>query len=294
MNGWKYEPMTEQQRREAGQKMERWYAAWNWLVEPEFFGMENIPDAGPVLLVGNHSLMAFADGSLMMREIYRQKGIFCRSLGLHTHFKVPVWGRLLAEGGAVDGTRENCTAMMQAGEHIIVYPGGGGEVMKRKGEQHTLRWKQRTGFARMAIENGCTVVPFSTVGADDCFDILYDNNQLQKSRLGNYLLNKTGIKAEEFPPLLKGIGPTLVPKPQKMYFTFHEPITAADFADDDIDQASWNLRTEVEKIVETGIAELLALREEDDLAKFSNRMKVKARRAGQQMIQHIKQRRQPK
>jgi 1-acyl-sn-glycerol-3-phosphate acyltransferase len=278
MNGWYYKPFTQQQKQQIGQRMNRWYAAWNWLIEPEFEGLEHIPEQGPVLLVGNHSIMAFADGSLMMREIYRQRGIVCRSLGLHAHFKVPVWGTLLAANGAVDGTPENCTAMMQAGEHIIVYPGGGGEVMKRKGEQHTLRWKNRTGFARMAIQNSCTVVPFSTVGADDCFDIVYDNAEFSQTRFGKAILKATGVKAEEFPPLLKGVGPTLIPKPQKMYFKFHPPINAADFNLMDTDKASLALRKIVEATVQGGIDDLLIHRQTDPDSIFTTRLINKAKR----------------
>ncbi len=278
MNGWHYIPFTPQQKQQIGQRMNRWYAAWNWLIEPEFEGLEHIPAKGPVLLVGNHSIMAFADGSLMMREIYRQRGIVCRSLGLHAHFKVPVWGKLLAANGAVDGTPENCTAMMQAEEHIIVYPGGGGEVMKRKGEQHTLRWKNRTGFARMAIQNNCTIVPFSTVGADDCFDILYDNSELSQTRIGKALLKVTGVKAEEFPPLLKGVGPTLIPKPQKMYFKFHPPIDAAAFGHKNMDKAALDLRMVVQSTVQKGIDELLVRRHTDPDSVLKTRLLNKAKR----------------
>lgn len=278
MNGWHYKPFTTQQKQSVGQRMNRWYAVWNWLIEPEFDGLEHIPAEGPVLLVGNHSIMAFADGSLMMREIFRQRGIVCRSLGLHAHFKLPVWGKLLAANGAVDGTPENCTAMMQAREHIIVYPGGGGEVMKRKGEQHTLRWKNRTGFARMAIQNNCTIVPFSTVGADDCFDILYDNAEFSQTRIGKAFLKATGVKAEEFPPLLKGVGPTLIPKPQKMYFKFHPTINAADYSQKNMDKAALDLRLVVESTVQEGIDELLVRRQTDPDSVFKTRLLNKAKR----------------
>jgi hypothetical protein len=37
---------------------------------------------------------------------------------------------------------------------VLVFPGGGREVTKRKGEAHKVIWKERTGFARMAIEHG--------------------------------------------------------------------------------------------------------------------------------------------
>ncbi len=264
MNGWTYKPFSDRHQQRLRQLWASTLAPWDFLISPEFEGLEHIPAKGPVLFVGNHSLMALLDGVLMVRELAKSRGIVVRSLGYHLHFKTPLWGRLLAFNGAVDGTRDNCAAMMKAGEFILVYPGGAGEVMKRKGEQHTVRWKNRTGFARMAIEHGATIVPFSTVGADDCFDILVDNDQYQKTRIGRWLAKVLGAKPEELPPIIKGMGPTLIPRPEKMYFRFHEPIDTAAYAKHpDIEEAAWELREQVEVTVQSGLSALLARREND-------------------------------
>ena len=61
------------------------------------------------------------------------------------------------------GSPEYCAALMEAGQHILVFPGGGREVMRRKGEAYQLIWKQRTGFARLAIEHGYDIIPFGSV-----------------------------------------------------------------------------------------------------------------------------------
>lgn len=273
MDGWHYTSLSAAEREVAGERWSRRLRAWHWLVEPEFQGHEHVEPARPALWVGNHSLMAFADSSLMLKELYDRHGIAMRSLGLHAHFKIPVWGRLLVAMGAVDGTRENCAAMMQAGEHILVYPGGGGEVMKRQGEQYTLRWKNRTGFARMAIEHDYPVQPFSTVGADDCWDILYDNNRFGHTRLGQWAARNLGVKTEELPPLIKGLGPTLLPKPQRMYFRFHPPVYPAQFAHLPIDEAAQAMRNEVERIVRGGMDDLLAYREQDPKRDLQTRLR---------------------
>lgn len=278
MDGWHYTAFTPAEREAMGQSWIRGYAAWHWLVDPVFFGHEHVQATRPALWAGNHSILAFADGSLMLRELYRQHGIVMRSLGLHAHFKVPGWGHWLVKNGTVDGTRENCTAMMQAREHILVYPGGGGEVMKRQGDQHKLRWKNRTGFARMAIENNYPIQPFATVGADDCWDILYDNEQLRRTRLGRWLIDKSGIKAEEIPPLLKGIGPTLLPKPKRIYFRFFPPVHPEAFAHLPIEEGAWAMRNAVERIVQDGINELLAYREHDPKRSLRARLIEKSRR----------------
>lgn len=277
MDGWTYKPFSAAHQQRLARLWNVAFAPWDMLVSPEFEGLDNIPAKGPVLFVGNHSLMALLDGVLMVRELALRRGIIVRSLGYHLHFKTPLWGRLLAFGGAVDGTRDNCAAMMKAGEFILVYPGGAGEVMKRKGEQHTVRWKNRTGFARMAIEHGATIVPFSTVGADDCFDILIDNAQYQKTRAGRWIAKVLGAKPEELPPVIKGIGPTLLPRPEKMYFRFHEPIDVSAYArHGNLDEAAWELREQVEMTVQSGLAALLQRREQDAQRTLVARLRKRA------------------
>lgn len=160
---------------EADQRLLRTVLApWRKLTDPWFHGLENIPADGPVLLVGNHSTYAFVDMPLMFEEIHRVRGRFVRGLADHAHFVVPGWRDVLTRGGAVRGTRENCRVLLGAGEAVLVYPGGGREVAKRKGEKYQLLWKQRTGFARMAIEAGCPIVPFGAVGAEESYEILLD------------------------------------------------------------------------------------------------------------------------
>lgn len=257
------QPLTAAQNQRLGTTWLRAFRAWDWLVDPVFLGFEHVPNTGPLLWVGNHSLMGMADAPLMLREIYKQKGFVLRSLGLHAHFRIPLWGELLVSNGVVDGTRPNCAAMMQAGEHILVYPGGGGEVMKRKGEQYALRWKARSGFARMAIENNTPILPFATIGADECWDIMLDNNYLRQTKLGRWLINKWQFKPEEIPPIVKGLGPTLLPKPQRMYFKFLAPINPADFAHLPHEEAILALRQATHEAITQGITELMALRESD-------------------------------
>ena len=56
--------------------------------------------------------------------------------------------------------------------------------MRRKGEAYRLVWKQRTGFARLAIEHGYDIIPFGSVGPDEAFDILFDANDVMGFRSG--------------------------------------------------------------------------------------------------------------
>lgn len=235
--------------------------------DPMFIGLEHIDRAKPALYVGNHTLYGTLDGPLMVLGLYQHKGIFLRSLGDYIHFRIPLWRELLLSHGCVAGTPENCQQLMEAKEHILVYPGGGREVMKNQGEQYQLVWKERTGFARMAMAHGYDIVPFAAIGADDAFDIHYDANDFQQSTVGQ-LLQKTGISdkylrgGDSFMPITTGLG--LFPRPEKFYFAFGERIsTQALVADCDNKASQWQVREQTSAAIYGLMDDLFALREQD-------------------------------
>jgi 1-acyl-sn-glycerol-3-phosphate acyltransferase len=238
-------------------------APWRALTSPKFVGLDRIPDVRPLLFVGNHTVWGLLDVPFFFAELYERRGIFLRSLGDHAHFRVPLWRDLLSRLGVVDGTREACAALMRAGEAILVFPGGGREVAKRRGERYTLHWRERLGFARLAIEHRCIIVPFASVGAEDALDVVLDASDLLRTPIGKRLA-RTGMRVDCVPPLVKGIGPTPLPRPERLYFELREPIDPRAFGDDGADDdAARALRDRVRHEVEAGIQSLFATRERD-------------------------------
>jgi 1-acyl-sn-glycerol-3-phosphate acyltransferase len=230
------------------------------IINPKVYGIENVPPRR-ALLVGNHTVMGLLDSPLMCAELW-ERGIVVRSLGDHAHFKVPVWRDVLAACGVVDGTREATSELMRRDEVILVYPGGGREVTKRKNEKYQLIWKDRKGFARLAIEHGYPIVPFAAVGAEEALDILVDPESplLGPARL----LVKNVLGSPDPMPITRGIGPTPVPRPERQYYWFGEPIATKDVrgqhGDDDVVGA---VRDQTKAAVEKGIEFLLSEREND-------------------------------
>jgi hypothetical protein len=66
---------------------------------------------------------------------------------------------LLARYGAVKATPRNCFKLIEAGESVLLYPGGAREVAKRRGEANTLIWKEETDFVRLAMRHGYALNP---------------------------------------------------------------------------------------------------------------------------------------
>lgn len=249
--------------------MRRTMAPARWWFKPEFLGLDALDLKKPALFIGNHTLYGLTDVPLMLEHLYTQRGLMLRSLGDRGHFGVPYWGDWLVQHGMVLGTPENCAALMRAGKSVLVFPGGAREVMRCRGEDYQLVWKQRTGFARMAIEHGYDILPFGALGADESFDILLDANTVLKPGWRLQLAERIGLlnvtRGGDFiPPLATGIGPTLIPKPQRYYFGFGERIPTKKLKGQQGDKAVLlALREQVAKAVLGQIELLQSYRRED-------------------------------
>ncbi|ENU24011.1 hypothetical protein F993_01327 [Acinetobacter proteolyticus] len=249
-----------------GRDLERWY------FDPVFLNSDQLNMSKPALFVGNHTLYGLLDVPLFVEYIREQHGIHLRSLGDRMHFNVPIWKDILTKGGMVLGSPENCHALMESGQSIIVFPGGAREVMRRKGEKYQLIWKKRTGFARLAIEHGYDIIPFASVGADDCFDIVIDANDIQQNAtaqkvLKAFKLNDKLRGGDILPPIPVGVGYLPIPKPQRFYFSFGERISTLNVVDDE--QGIWNIREQVAQSIKDQISELKKYRSTDKKQNWS-------------------------
>lgn len=236
---------------------------WEMLTDPVFHGTDLIPDSGPCLFVGNHTIFGLLDLPLHVLHEQRERGLFLRGLAEKAHYKVPVWRDFLSRFGAVDGTRENARALLRDGEAVLVLPGGGREVAKRKGERYELIWKQRMGFARLAIEARCPIVPFAAVGGEETYDILVDADSALMTPV-RAAFERLGGRTELLFPLARGFAGTPLPRPERFYFAFGEPIDTERYGGRHEDgRATRGLRDRTRRAVEDRIDFLLAERQSD-------------------------------
>lgn len=230
------------------------------ITQPKVMGIDEVPDKG-ALFVGNHTLFGLIDVPFMMSELWSRRRIVVRGLGDHGHYALPVWRDLLEMSGMVRGTRENVRALMRDGQNVLVFPGGAGEVFKSPGEKYRLKWKERLGFARLAIEHEYSVVPFAAVGVEDMFDVVADNDTPVVSQVSSLMKRLVGVP---LPPIVRGVGASVLPRPERLYFWFGEPIDTSRFAGrGDGDESARALRDEVKAAVDGGIEFLLAERDKD-------------------------------
>ena len=122
-------------------------------------GAENIDASRPAMYVGNHSMYGIFDAPMLIDYLYNEHQVAVVSIADHSHFYVPLWREAVKKFGAIDGVQDYVRSAMQQGYSILVFPGGGREVLKREGEQYQLIWKERYGFLKLAQEFQYDIVP---------------------------------------------------------------------------------------------------------------------------------------
>lgn len=227
------------------------------ITRPVFYGLDRIPDERPLLFVGNHTLYGLLDAPFMAAELYEKRGIWLRGLGDFAHWEIPGWGQLLTHLGCVPGTREVCTKLMQRQACIGVFPGGAHETSRLHGERYKLDWRDRMGFAQMAVENRCTIIPFSAIGVDDSFTFWLDRNEMLAIKPLASLIKLVNKRPEVIWPLPKSY------RPERLYFHFGEPIRTDQYAGDTSKANVIATRDRTRDAIQEGIEFLYAERDQD-------------------------------
>ncbi|KWX23058.1 glycerol acyltransferase [Mycolicibacterium wolinskyi] len=232
------------------------------LYRPYVDGLHNLPRDGRFLLVGNHTQFG-AEALLIPYVVRREIGMRVRPLTDRRFGDMPgPAGDLLAACGAVVGAPESARELMRHDEPILVFPGGGREIPKFKGEQYTLRWEGRAGFARIAAEHAYPIVPVALVGGDDVY-VSVTTRDHWLGRLSETVSEKLSGRTDMAMPLLRGVGPTLIPRPQRMYVRFAAPVDTTKPARMSAEKWTATVRQNTKESLEQSLAELLKIRSDD-------------------------------
>ena len=160
------------------------------------------------------------------------------------------------------------SALMQNKQSVLVFPGGAREVFKRKGESYKLVWKERVGFVKMAIEHGYDIVPFASVGPDDALSVVLDANDIGNGLGSRFkrsrFFKKTLRHGDMIPPVTRGLGLTSIPRPERFYFSFGEPIKTSELQGrEQTKKLLFDTREVVSEAINSQIEELMTIREQD-------------------------------
>src|SRR5579884_830571 len=130
-----------------------WLAASIWY-RGEVRGLGNIPDSGPVLLVGNHS------GGNMTPDTTLFTLAFSTFFGVERSFYQLAHNLVLAlpqlsflrKFGTVAASSENARKALDSGAALLVYPGGDYEVHRPSWERNKVDFGGRKGFIQLALD----------------------------------------------------------------------------------------------------------------------------------------------
>ncbi|MEM8500222.1 MAG: lysophospholipid acyltransferase family protein [Pseudomonadota bacterium] len=242
----------------------RAYTYIDWVYDPQLFDVENLPDK-PCLFVGNHSLFAL-DGMVLGPTMYAQTGRFLRGLGDRFLWNDLTQDFIMSQGGVL-GHPDVCSALMQDGRDLLVFPGGAHEATKTQEQRYTLQWKERYGFVKMAALHGYNIMPVAMVGPDEFFDHRIEGEDLLKTPVANIartlgLLDKD-IRPDMVPPIPAGLFGSFWPKPQQCFIQFGTPVDLSRFKGKEPTQRQLkNIRGKVATQIEAMIEELLTYRDE--------------------------------
>jgi 1-acyl-sn-glycerol-3-phosphate acyltransferase len=146
----------------------QWLLASLWF-RGEVRGLGNVPEDGPVLLVGNHSGGNVSPDSLVFTLAFSTYfGVERRfhQLAHNLVLSMPGLG-FLRRYGAVAASPENAAQALQSGAALLVYPGGDHEAHRPSWEGNTVNFDGRRGFVRLALEHDVPIVPVVSIGGQE-------------------------------------------------------------------------------------------------------------------------------
>ena len=145
-----------------------------WMLASLYFradvrGLQNIPEQGPVLLVGNHS------GGNLTPDTHVFTLAFSTYFGVERRFHQLAHNLVLSmpglsslrKYGTVAATPENAAKALHVGAALLVYPGGDYEVHRPTWESAKVDFAGRKGFIRLAKERKVPLVPVVAIGGQE-------------------------------------------------------------------------------------------------------------------------------
>lgn len=199
----------------------RWLHDHYWRVK--LTGVRHLPATGPAILIANHSGALPFDGAMICTAIDAAAGIVVRYLYDRFVANVPMVDSFYRKTGGAVATRDNARALLEAGQHVLIFPEGVPGVAKPFDQRYQLR-PFSPGFARLAVETGAVVIPIAVLGAEEIYPIVGRAEAIGRS------LGMPYVPITPFFPLLGVLG--ALPLPTKWFIRVGHPIAVGAIDDE--------------------------------------------------------------
>jgi 1-acyl-sn-glycerol-3-phosphate acyltransferase len=237
-----------------------------WLLASLYFraevrGLGNVPDEGPVLLVGNHSggnlTPDTAVFTLAFSTYFGVERVF-HQLAHNLVLSMPGLS-FLRKYGTVAASHENARKALQAGAAVLVYPGGDYEVHRPSWQGRRVDFGGRKGFLRLALEEGVPIVPVVSIGGQETALFLSRGERLAKGLALDKLFRLKVLPISIAPPWGLNVGDMLghLPLPAKITVEALPPIDLRrEFGDaPDLDEVYDHLVRQMQETLDALAAE---------------------------------------
>jgi 1-acyl-sn-glycerol-3-phosphate acyltransferase len=190
--------------------------------------IERIPDRGPVLVVGNHSGgLATPDTWVFMTKFFQHFGTQRESYALAHNIVMgmPLMGTWLRKVGTMPAHPDWARAALRRDAAVLVYPGGDEDVFRPWSQRNRIRLARRTGFVRLALQEGVPVQPVVSIGGHETVFVASDGRRLART-LGLERFRLKALPMMVGPPWGVSPGDFLLhwPLPAKITVEVGEPI----------------------------------------------------------------------
>ena len=224
---------------------------WSRYFRVRLLGIENVPDGGAALLVGNHSGGIPYDGAMLLYGMYRNhpKHRRVRPLIANFAFRAGWMANVVARIGGVRASTETALPLLGAGELVAVFPEGLKGVGKLYRERYRLARFGRGGFVRLARQARVPLLPVAIVGAEEIHPVIGKITRLAEP---------LGLPYIPITPTFPWLGPLgLLPVPTKWTIQIGPPIPPPAIGDE---AGTVQVAEAVRTAIDGMIADLLAQR----------------------------------
>ena len=151
-------------------------------------GVENVPDKGRVMLVGNHSGGLPLDAGMVIASLLLDKDPPRLVHAMVDKFvnRMPILSTWYARWGQVTGLPEHAERILNDDRVLMVFPEGHLGTAKLYPQRFSLV-NFGTGFMRLALKTKSPIVPFAFIGGGDAIPTIHNSEFLGKLTAAPYV-----------------------------------------------------------------------------------------------------------
>ena len=225
--------------RDAAQ-VERWLPRLKRVLayfSPQIRNAEQVPEEGPVLVVGNHSCSFYMPDAWIVAAAVAERRPSAPVYGLvyDLLLAIPGYGPFLRRSGALPADERWAQRALADGAAVLVFPGGDHDACRPWQDRDRVDFGGRHGFVRLALRTGAPIVPVVAYGAHHGMVVVARGEPVARA-LGLPRLRVKVMPLMLMPPL--GVAPVLAlpPLPAEVTVEFLAPMSwphlGPDAADD--------------------------------------------------------------